>query len=110
MKPKSKRPPLSAHLACGQRHHLLKIQDENVIHSTDPFILSVIEIARKEERSSQVKKEKVQAKKHKQGKRVLMNLPCFRLHIMDSTWHHKHLTCFSPFSQSLSKSKICLIL
>ena len=63
MKPKSKRTPLSAHLACGQRHHLLKIQDENGIHFTDPFILSVIEIARKEERSSQAKKEKSSSQK-----------------------------------------------
>ena len=47
MKPKSKRPLLSAHLAYGQRHHLLKMQDEDGINFTDPFILSTIEIARK---------------------------------------------------------------
>ena len=63
MKPKSKRPPLSAHLAYGQRHHLLKMQDEDGINFTDPFILSAIEIARKEEKSSQAKKEKSSSQK-----------------------------------------------
>ena len=95
------------------------MQDEYGINFTDPFILSDIEIARKEEKSSQLKKRKVQVKKHRQGKNVLMNFPCFRLHIMDyllfvtmalTSWHQKHLTCSSPFSQSLSRSKICQIL
>ena len=63
MKPKSKRPLLSAHLAYGQRHHHLKMQDEDGINFTDPFILSAIEIARKEEKSSQAKKEKSSSQK-----------------------------------------------
>ena len=63
MKPKSKRPPLSAHLEYRQSHQFLKMQDEDGINFTDSFILSAIEIARKEEKSSQAKKEKSSSQK-----------------------------------------------
>ena len=56
MKPKVKKLPLSVHLAHGQRHELLKMQEDGMKFS-DPYILSATEAA-KEERKTRLHIEK----------------------------------------------------
>ena len=50
MKPKVNKLPLSAHLAHGQRHDLLKMQEDGM-KFYDPYILNTIEAANVERRT-----------------------------------------------------------
>ena len=50
MKSKSNKLPLSAHLAHGQRHDLLKMQEDGMKFS-DPYIVNAIETTKEERKA-----------------------------------------------------------
>ena len=69
------------------------MQDEYGINFTDPFILSDIEIARKEEKSSQTKKEKSSSQKTQARQKCFDEFP-----LLQASYNGLFVVCNNGFN------------